>query len=235
MKTLAIDTSLAPGSVAAADDDGVTERPLGAAGDHSRLLAAALEDVAGQRGWHVPDADLVVVVRGPGSFTGLRVGVATAKALAWATSARLVGVSGFAVVARMAARLASWHEAPIIIPFDAGRGEVFVAVATPAAEAGGWHVGSADLVPAAAWIAALPAGARVAGPALERLAPAVAARDGIAVAPAAAWFPTAGAAAVLGGLLAAAGVCDDAHTLLPDYLRPSYAEERAAGPGETGR
>jgi tRNA threonylcarbamoyladenosine biosynthesis protein TsaB len=235
MKTLAIDTSLAAGSVAAADDEGVAERPLGAAGDHARLLAAALQEVAGRRGWRVGDADLVVVVRGPGSFTGLRVGVSTAKAIAWAASARIVGVSGFAVVARLAARIAGWHDAPIAIPFDAGRGEVFAAVATPAAEPGGWQVASAGLLTAEAWIAALPAGARVAGPALERLAPAVAARDGIAVAPATAWFPTAGEAAAVGNLLAAAGAFDDASTLLPDYLRPSYAEERAAGPGETGR
>ncbi len=235
MKTLAIDTSLAAGSVAAADDDGVAERPLGAPGDHARLLAAALDEVARRRGWQVRDADLVAVVRGPGSFTGLRVGVATAKAIAWATSARIVGVSGFAVVARMTARLTDWRDAPIAIPFDAGRGEVFAAVATPAAEPGGWHVGPAVLVAAEAWIAALPAGARVSGPALERMAAAVAARDDIVLAPTACWFPTAGEAAGLGSLCAAAGAVADARTLLPDYLRPSYAEERAAGPGETGR
>lgn len=235
MKTLAIDTSLATGSVAAADDDGVTEQPLGAAGEHARLLAATLEDVAGRRGWRIRDADLIVVVRGPGSFTGLRVGVATAKALAWATSAALVGVSGFAVVARTAARSTDWHDAPIAIAFDAGRGDVFAATVTPAATAGGWQVGPAGLLPAETWIAGLAAGTRVAGPALERLGAALAARDGITLAPGAAWLPSAGEAAALGRLLAAAGAVDDAHSLLPDYLRPSYAEERAAGPGETGR
>lgn len=234
MKTLAIDTSLAAGSVAAADDDGVAERPLGAAGDHARLLTAALEDVARRRGWRVGQADLVAVVRGPGSFTGLRVGVSTAKAIAWAAEARLVGVSGFAVVARLAARIAGWHDAPIAIPFEAGRGDVFAALATPAAEPGGWRVEPARLLRAEDWIAALPPGTRVSGPALERLAAGVAARQSI-VAPTAAWFPTAGEAAALGDLLAAAGACDDAGTLQPDYLRPSYAEERAAGPGETAR
>ena len=51
MKTLAIDTSLATGSVAALDGDRVAMRPLGAAGQHARLLAGALADVAAELGW----------------------------------------------------------------------------------------------------------------------------------------------------------------------------------------
>ncbi|NCY03759.1 MAG: tRNA (adenosine(37)-N6)-threonylcarbamoyltransferase complex dimerization subunit type 1 TsaB, partial [Planctomycetia bacterium] len=81
MKTLVIDTSLAVGTVAALDGDRISQRSLPTAGEHARLLATALVDVAAALGWRCGDAELVAVVRGPGSFTGLRVGVTTAKAL----------------------------------------------------------------------------------------------------------------------------------------------------------
>ena len=80
---LAIDTSLAPGGVAARGSaDRVAERVLPEAGEHARLLAAAVSRVAADAGWPLAATEVVVVVTGPGSFTGLRVGVATAKAIA---------------------------------------------------------------------------------------------------------------------------------------------------------
>ena len=78
MKTLAIDSSLAAGSVAALADGQVAEQPLPVTGEHARLLAAALDAQARRLGWTTATAELIAVVRGPGSFTGLRVGVATA-------------------------------------------------------------------------------------------------------------------------------------------------------------
>ena len=146
MRVLAIDTSLATGSVAALDGDRRAERTLAAAG-HARDLAAAIVAVAADLGWRVRDAELIAVVTGPGSFTGLRVGVTTAKSLAWAGGPRLVGVSGFAVVARMSARLSGWPaDEPMHVAFDAGRGEVFAATVTPTAnEPGGRKVGPAAI------------------------------------------------------------------------------------------
>lgn len=224
MKTLAIDTSLSVGSVAALEGAAIAEAPL-AAGDHARLLAPALVDVAGRLGWAPRDAALVAVVRGPGSFTGLRIGVATAKALAWAGGARLVGVSGFVVVARRTAQTLPDHDGPIAIAFDAGRGDVYAALATPhPADPAGWSVSTAALVPAGDWLAALPTGTCASGPALA--AAAVASPAGLRVAPRHAWFPSAVEAGHVARLLAAAGRGDDAAALVPDYLRPSYADEK---------
>ena len=93
MKTLAIDTSQAAGSVAAVDGERVARRLLPTAVEHARLLSGALVAAAAELGWTPAAAELVAVVRGPGSFTGLRVGVTTAKAIAWASGARLLGVS----------------------------------------------------------------------------------------------------------------------------------------------
>lgn len=231
MRTLAIDTSGAAGSVAALAGGQVVERPLGRPGDHARLLASALAEVAAVLGWAPRDAELVAVVRGPGSFTGLRVGVTTAKALAWATGARLVGVSGFEVAARRVAEHAGRADRPVAVAFDAGRGEVYAALAMPSDTAAtGWSVGPAAVVAVADWIAGLPPGAWVAGGALETAAGLVAAsRPDVSLPPAATWQPSAAAAGRLAELLAASGAGDDPAALVPEYLRPSYADEKHAG------
>jgi len=229
MKTLAIDTSLAAGSVAALDGDRRASRPLGGAGEHARLVAAALAEAAAELGWRPRDAELVAVVRGPGSFTGLRVGVATAKGLAWATGARLIGVSGVEVVARLAHAAAGWPEAPVHVAYDAGRGEVFATTALPATTSpSGWAAGPGSLVPLADWIDSLAPGALVAGPALDLAAcgPLLAARPDLRLPPPGARTPTAAAAGAVALLHAAAGSHDDPFTLVPDYVRPSYADER---------
>ena len=196
------------------------------------MLTAALAEVAAARGWGVGPqplgslgpSDVVAVIRGPGSFTGLRVGVAAAKALAWTTGARLVGVSGFDVLARRAARIAGWHDEPIAIAYDAGRGDVFAATAKPTAD--GWMIAPAILAPLDAWLESLPAGGRVTGPALEAASERITARNDLAVASPEAWHPLAAEAAAIARARAVADDVDDPHTLLPDYLRPSYAEER---------
>jgi tRNA threonylcarbamoyl adenosine modification protein YeaZ len=235
MNVLAIDTSLPTGSVAAlvqsASGTRVAERPLGEAGEHARRLMPELVTAAAALGWQIPAVDLVAVVRGPGSFTGLRVGVTTAKTLCWAVDARLVGVSGFEVVARQSAAACGQPE-EVAIAFDAGRGEVFAALATPDDDAPtGWLVTGGELVEANRWLDSIPAGRWVSGPALEMLGDAAQGR-GLRVAPQSAWRPSAAGAATIGILRAKASLFDDPQTLLPEYSRPSYAEEKK--PGRTG-
>lgn len=224
MRTIAIDTSHAAGSVAACDGAARTERHLGAAGAHAKLLAAAVSAAAADLGWTPADAELLAVVRGPGSFTGLRVGVATAKAIAWSRGARLVGVSAFEAVAARAATAAGGPEERLAIAFDAGRGDVFAATATPTAT-GGWRISAGVLLPADRWIDSLPPGSRATGPALATLADRLVAA-GHRVPPVAAWFPSAAIVADLGITKAREGILDTPESLLPDYLRPSYADER---------
>jgi tRNA threonylcarbamoyladenosine biosynthesis protein TsaB len=229
MNVLAIDTSLPTGSVAtvrrSAEGVDLVERPLGAAGEHARRLMPELVAAAASQGWRMSDVNLVAVVRGPGSFTGLRVGVTTAKALCWATAARLVGVSGFEIVARQTAAACDRQE-EVAIAFDAGRGDVYAALAIPDdAAATGWTVTAGELVAADRWLESLPAGRQVSGPALELHAAAAEAR-GLALAAGSAWRPSAGEAAAVAMLRADAGLVDDPQTLLPEYSRPSYAEEK---------
>src|SRR5437764_1308488 len=66
---------------------------------HARDLAPAVRDLLGEQGWAPRDVATVVVGTGPGSYTGLRVGVMSAKAFAYATGCGLVGVGAFPALA----------------------------------------------------------------------------------------------------------------------------------------
>jgi tRNA threonylcarbamoyladenosine biosynthesis protein TsaB len=103
---LALDTTTASGSCALAEH---------LPGDLMSLLERA--------GTALSEIDVFAVATGPGSFTGLRIGIATMQGLAFAEGKPLVGVSGFDALARIAGdidRIATW--------VDAWRGEVFAAL-----------------------------------------------------------------------------------------------------------
>jgi tRNA threonylcarbamoyladenosine biosynthesis protein TsaB len=231
MRTLAIDTSLATGSVAAADDGGAVSLSLGPAGDHARRLMPLVQEAATARGWRPREVELVAVVRGPGSFTGLRVGLATAKAIAWACGARLVAVCGFEVIARRTAALVGTIE-PVAIAFDAGRGEVFAALARSRDSTGErWLIDTPALRPLDDWLDGLPAGSLISGPALQQSPDRTIRSPPLRLAPPAAWVGDALDVARLARIAAAAGARDDPATLVPLYLRPSYADERGGQAG----
>lgn len=233
MKILAIDTSLATGTVAAAEHVGDTlrieERPLGQPGEHARRLMPTLTEAAAALSWKTADAELVAVVRGPGSFTGLRVGVATAKALCWATGARLIGMSGFELVAVRSAAAIDVGGA-IAVAFDAGRGDVHAAwVTRDAASPSGWVVGQSTLVPIGTWLDSLPKGSWASGPAVDSIVEV--ARDrGIAIPPPESRLPSAAEAARIALARFASGEADDPRSLVPEYSRPSYADEKPIAP-----
>ncbi len=229
MRSIGIDTSLAEGTVAAAEGERTAEAGFAPAPEHARRIASALRDTAATLGWRPADADLVVVVRGPGSFTGLRVGIATAKGIAWAAGIPLAAVSGFHVVAERAGS----DGAPIHVAFDAGRGEVHAAVVVAdASSPSGWTTRSDVLAPFQEWIDSLPAGATVSGPALDlpAVGEAVARRGDLRPVDAPHRRGTALVAVRIGERLAAAGGCVDPFVLVPDYSRPSYVQENTPRP-----
>jgi len=227
VKTLAIDTSLATGGVAAIDGDRMAVRSLPTAGEHARLLAAAVEAVAAELGWRPAAAELVAVIRGPGSFTGLRVGVTTAKALCWAIGSRLLGVSSCEVIARGTAAAVERHDAPVTIAFDAGRGEVFAAMVVPdQSSPSGWRTEAGRLAAADDWLAGMAPASIVSGPGLALLTDALADRPDLVVAPPAAWLPAIADLGRIALLRAAAGEANDPASLVPDYIRLSYADEK---------
>ncbi len=94
MICLGIDTSSMVARVAVAGKDGVTARLTTEAGkNHSETLLGAVSEVLETAGIPIAGIELVAVGLGPGTWTGLRVGITTAKAIAYALSAPIIGVS----------------------------------------------------------------------------------------------------------------------------------------------
>lgn len=120
MKLLAIDCATEACSVALFDHGallGGDYRVLGRG--HAELLVPMIAALPGKG-----RADRIVVSLGPGSFTGLRVGLAAARALALAWGAELLGYPTLALVAAMAR--AAHGEAPVDVVMNGGHGEWFV-------------------------------------------------------------------------------------------------------------
>jgi tRNA threonylcarbamoyladenosine biosynthesis protein TsaB len=132
--TLGLDTAT-PATVAgavAADGRAARRIALPAAGErpgHTRLLLGLAEECLGEldAGWG--DVGRIVLGLGPGTFTGIRVGVATGRSLVLATGAELVGVPTPAALAAAArAPAAPWADRPVLVVQDARRRELFVSL-----------------------------------------------------------------------------------------------------------
>jgi tRNA threonylcarbamoyladenosine biosynthesis protein TsaB len=130
MLVAAIDTTTRLGSLAIVRDQRVLASRVGdGTRPHAARLPADLLGLLGEQGLTVSDVDVFAVATGPGSFTGLRIGLAAIQGLAFATGKPVVGVSAFEAVAA-----AVWADQPdpadarLAIWLDAQRHEVFAAV-----------------------------------------------------------------------------------------------------------
>jgi len=96
---------------------------------HAQQLLPLAREILEAAGIGFADIARIGVGVGPGTFTGLRIGVATARALAQSSGAELVGVSTLRALALGA--LAAGHDGPVLSVLDARRGEAFVAAHAP--------------------------------------------------------------------------------------------------------
>ena len=105
MLCLALDTSTPGGSCAVTRDGAVIRESVGDRDrpHDSRLPTDLMTLLEGER-IALQDIDLYAVATGPGSFTGLRIGIATMQGLAFAAEKPLIGVSGFDALAQIASR-----------------------------------------------------------------------------------------------------------------------------------
>jgi tRNA threonylcarbamoyladenosine biosynthesis protein TsaB len=135
MLLLAIDTSGKQGSVALARGDGksfnlITSTPV-AGGTFSAQLVPQIAELLARNNLRKEDIDAFAAASGPGSFTGLRVGLAAIKALAEILQKPIFAVSLLQAIAANALRpqIGAWEidaKAAVVALLDAGRGEIFV-------------------------------------------------------------------------------------------------------------
>jgi len=128
MKLCAIDTSTLVASVAIVNDNTVLAHRDSDVDTHSDNLLALIDEACKAAGVTIAELDAVAVGLGPGSFTGLRIGMATAKGLAYAANKPLHGVSSLAALAVDVAEAGADSSALIVPVLDARRGEVFAGV-----------------------------------------------------------------------------------------------------------
>ncbi len=129
MRLCAIDTATALGQVALAEDGRiVAEDARRVSNAHGESLMPMVDALFARAGWRPGSVARWAVDIGPGSFTGLRIGVATVKGIALVTGAELVGVSSLEALAwGLDAELEPG--AVVAAVLDGGRGELFVRVA----------------------------------------------------------------------------------------------------------
>lgn len=125
MLILAFESSAKPASAALVKDGQLLSQYMQCSAlTHSRTLLPMAEDMLKNAELKLSDIDLIAVAHGPGSFTGIRIGVSTVKGLAWASEKPCVGVSTLEAMA--------WHglaAGGYICPvMDARRSQVYNAI-----------------------------------------------------------------------------------------------------------
>ncbi|RNB91503.1 tRNA (adenosine(37)-N6)-threonylcarbamoyltransferase complex dimerization subunit type 1 TsaB [Brevibacillus fluminis] len=122
MRVLAIDTSNLVLSVAIVEEARVLgELTTNLNKNHSVTLMDSVSYLMGQLGIKPKDLSGIAVAKGPGSYTGVRIGVATAKSMAWSLGIPVIGISSLQTLACNAAGF----EGGIVPLFDARRGQVY--------------------------------------------------------------------------------------------------------------
>jgi tRNA threonylcarbamoyladenosine biosynthesis protein TsaB len=222
--TLATSVALLRGEELVAEWTQVDARP------HSERLLPAIDALLRGAGAAIGDVDAFAVSAGPGSFTGLRIGIATVKGLAFGSERPVAAVSTLAALAQAGAD----GSAPVAALLDARRGEVYAALF---AADGGRLAPDAVVTPEALAPRLLP-GTRVvvgegAGPAAEALAARLG--EKVRVLPAPTGLARAQHVGLLGARLLARGEGVAAALVAPRYVRRAEAEVRRTGERFTSR
>lgn len=226
MRVLSIESSGRTGSIALVDASSaipqvVVERQTADAERTAQSLIPAIKTALGEAAWKSNTVGLVCVTSGPGSFTGLRIGVATAKTFAYAVGAKLAGVNTLAAMA-----------AGVDLPYqrlwtilDAQREELFAAYFEGDKSRNARAAQRTEILNAPQLMERLYEGDVIAGPPLVKLRNELPA--GVTVLDERLWSPRATAVAILGVELLRAGEDISPMELVPHYYRKSAAEEKA--------
>jgi tRNA threonylcarbamoyladenosine biosynthesis protein TsaB len=222
MNVLALDTATRSCSVAVAID-GRTASEVSTLSNrtHSLHLMGMIRDALALAELSLTDIDGLAVTIGPGSFTGLRIGISTAKGLAFAAGKPCVGVSSLEALASVCL---PWPER-ICVLMDARKGEVYTAIYQ---ESGGRleRIGDERVVAPETILRTIASPHLFVGEAVllyEKQIRAIVAENA-RWAPRDRLFPKASTVAWLARDLLAAATADEVDCLVPRYLRQSDAE-----------
>jgi tRNA threonylcarbamoyladenosine biosynthesis protein TsaB len=219
MKILALDTSTLQASVCVGEDENVRASRNHIVTTHSESLLLLIDECLRAAQLTIADIDVIACGAGPGSFTGLRIGLATAKGLCFAVDKPLVMVSSLAALALGAG------EGPCCVAVDAFKNEVYAARFDVHAE-DVQLLGDERVLSPGELATELGAAAPITlvGNATQKypslLLPGVRSLERL---------PDAVHIALLGRPRARAGDFDDVATAAPRYIRPSEAELVKAG------
>jgi tRNA threonylcarbamoyladenosine biosynthesis protein TsaB len=222
MRILAVETSTLAGGAALLDGESPRgEYTLNTRATHSERLLVAVDHLLRDCGWELGDLEGVAVAIGPGSFTGLRIGVSAVKGLALALE---IPVAAVPTLDAMAATL-PFAAHPVCPVLDAKKGELYTCL---------YHWAGGTLRRDWEYLALSPEALcdRLVGPvifvgdAVDTLGGLLEARlgDRARFAPAGRRLPSPACVGALGHALLRAGQTVDPAALTPLYLRPSEAE-----------
>jgi tRNA threonylcarbamoyladenosine biosynthesis protein TsaB len=224
MRILALETSTPAGGVALLDGDHlIAEYTLCVRTTHSERLMATVDRLLSDCGWRIGEVEGLAVSIGPGSFTGLRIGVSTAKGLALALGIPLIGIPTLDALAAAVPYAAD----PVCPILDAKKGEVYASL---------FHWEAGEMVRDWGYLALTPEDlcSRLSGSVIF-VGDGVAAFGGILsralgplaqFAPPARRLPSAACVAQLGHRRLLSGESVEPAKLTPLYVRPSEAELR---------
>ena len=221
MRVLAIDTALAACSAAVLDTEHggiVAAESLPMTRGHAEALMPLVARVMDQAGIAFSDLDRVAVTTGPGSFTGLRVGIAAARGIALAADKPAVGLS--TLTAYAAPHMAEDDSVPVVAAIDARHGHVYLQVFGP----GGRTLSAPRLAPLREAVqAASAAPTCIVGSAAQSVAAALSQADAVPAAVDARPAPDIAWVARIG-----AGLPEGQSPPRPQYLRAPDAQPQNA-------
>ena len=224
---LALETSTPQGIIALGLSDGqiLCSGPE-ISRQHACTLVPAIQKLLDTAGLKLDQVEAIAVGLGPGSFTGLRVGLTVAKTLSYATGARLIGLPSLEVIA---CNLRNPLKKPVVVA-DAQRGEWYVARYQQAGpEPTGRPIATRPLSiePVQRVIETLDPDEVLLGPSIDRLRSRAELPAGVAVCEPGRDYPEAEPLVRLARVALLAGVFENPMSLEPIYVRKSAAEEKA--------
>lgn len=228
VKILAVDSSSITGSVALCQGERlVAESLLNVRSTHSEKLLKQIDLLLNEAEWKLEDLDLLTVVTGPGSFTGLRIGIATIKGLAQVLNKPVVPVTSLQTVAMNL----PLSPVPICAFLDARKKEVYSQLFEWHHLAGPVAIGEPSVLPPEQLLNELSGEVALVGDGVflyRQLIDDILA-DRALIPVATAHQLRAAQAAWLALQARSAGLLQNAAGILPTYIRPSDAELNLSG------